>query len=273
MVIPLNLVDGLALAVQALSLSMARLLGCSLFFPLLGRRHLAALNRNAVCLALSLAQALTVWEGLSQAWFAGQTPLVPFWLLGGKEVVIGCLLGSLLAIPFWVIRGAFTLIDNQRGANAAQMNNPAMEADSSLLGELAERVLIVMLIEMGIYLMAFEVVADSYRLWPLLSVWPVDLAWGSSHATHAILQAFTQLLRDTVMYASPMLLLLLLIEWGMAISSSAVQGIDVYQIGMPIKSLSALAVLIVSAPMWLERAIESIQNGWGPGIQALLGAH
>ena len=252
-----NLFDSLFIFIQALSLSMARAVGCSIFVPSWGRRHTPSLHRNAICMAISLPQAMLYWEAASH----GLKLEMNFVLTGFKELLLGCMLGSLLAIPFWVIRGAYTLVDNQRGANAAQMSNPAMEADSSLLGELAERFFIVILIETGFYFLVFQALFDSYQLWPLASAWPV-LTQGISHQ---VLLAFANLFTDTMLLSAPFLLFLLLIEFGMAIGSSSVQGIDVFQVSMPIKSIFSLLILALTMQTFLYRSLEKYEDWWISG--------
>ena len=259
----MTLVDMVPAAVQALSLSMARALGCSLFLPFLGRRHMAALHRNAICMAVSLPQAMTYWEMVVRGAGMALNPMA----LAFKELLVGCMLGGLLAIPFWAFRGAFTLVDNQRGANAAQMNNPAMEADSSLLGEWVERLLLTILIEAGALWWVFEALAHSYQAWPLASLWPPL----SEAVMGQVLTAYVNLMGDTLMLAAPYLLALLIIEFGMAIGSTAVQGIDVYQTAMPIKSLSALILLALSAGFYFQRGLDRLESWWNHGVLRILG--
>lgn len=259
----MTLVDMAPVAMQALTLSMARALGCSLFLPFLGRRHMAALHRNAICIAVSLPQAMAYWQIL----MSGADPNLSPMVLALKEMLVGCLLGGLMSIPFWAFRGAFTLLDNQRGANAAQMNNPAMEADSSLLGEWVERLLLTMLIEAGALLWVFEALAHSYQAWPLASLWPPL----SEAVMGQVLTAYVHLMADTLMLAAPYLLALLIIEFGMAIGSTTVQGIDVYQTAMPIKSLSALILLALSAGFYFRRGLDRMESWWIDGVLRILG--
>ncbi len=255
--------DAMPLALQAMALSMARAVGCSLFLPSWGRRHMSSMHRNAICLAVSLPQAMAQWEFLMHQ---TQWVLHPM-LMVFKEVLVGGLLGALLSIPFWIFRGAFTLVDNQRGANAAQMNNPSMEADSSLLGEWVERLLLVFLVETGGFLWVFEALSESYLTWPLTSTWPLL----SEQVTTQVLAAYARLMMDVLLLASPLLLLLLAIEFGMAIGSTAVQGIDVYQTAMPIKSLAALIFLAVSVNQWFQHIMGRFEFWWVEGVVKTLG--
>ncbi len=247
----------------SLGLCMARWLGFGLLLPLLGRRHMGGAQRNAICLALALPQVPSVFAQLAVEPWQGH------WLvwLGLKEVLLGALLGALVSIPFWVVRGGLTLVDNQRGANAAQMNNPSIEADSSILGELGERLLIVWLVEAGAFLMAFDLLTDSLLLWPVLEMAPAGLLGDGPR----LWEAFAGLMTKTLLFAAPALFVLLLLEFALALSSSSVKGIDVYQMAMPIKSLAVLMLIAVAGYAWFARGVESLQDWWLYGIPTALG--
>ncbi|WP_426343418.1 type III secretion system export apparatus subunit SctT [Pseudoduganella sp. R-32] len=250
------------LPVSCLALAMPRMLGCALVLPALGRQHMAGLERSAFCLALSLPQAQLLWPLLQHQ------PLT--FLQGGalalKEVLLGVLLGCLLAVPFWAMRAAGTLIDNQRGTNAAQQINPSLQADSSILGELCERALLVYLIETGLFLRLFDVMADSYQLWPALTLAPLH----APAAHQAMLAALTRLMADAMLYSAPVLLVTMLAEYVLAIGSSVLQGLDVYQVAMPVKAMLALWMLMMCFPALLPFIATHAGEWWGDAVlQAL----
>lgn len=253
--------DYFMLGVQALTLAMARIAGCAFFLPLMGKRHMSALHRNALCLALAMSQALLIWNEIRAESF----PLFYLALLGLKEVFIGCALGFLMAIPFWGLSGAFTLLDNQRGANAAQQSNPSLPADASILGDLSERAFIIFLIHIGTFNMFVDVIADSYQIWPLFSITPNF----NEQTRHELMNAIGILMHDTIIYCGPILLILLLIEFAMAINSTAVQGLDVYQTAMPIKSLVSIFLLAIYMETLLKFAAGRLEIWWIDGILKL----
>jgi type III secretion protein T len=247
----------------SLALCMARWVGLGLMLPLLGRRHMGAVQRNAICLALALPQVPGVFGYLAAEQWQGPW----FVLLGIKEVLLGVLLGALLSIPFWVLRGGLTLVDNQRGANAAQMNNPSMEADTSILGELGERMLIIWLVEAGAFVLAFEVMSDSLLVWPVLDLTPLGVIRDGAR----LWEAFASLMSKTLLFAAPALFVLLMVEFAMALGSSSVKGIDVYQTAMPIKSLAVLMLMAIAGHAWFARGVENLQEWWQYGVFRALG--
>lgn len=258
---PVQMPD-LLVMLQALILGMARTLGMLMFLPFLSRQTTSVMVRGALALGLSLPVAVGLWPAFIQA-----APSPPFYFaLVLKEVMLGTLLGMLAAIPFWVVRGMGTLIDNQRGANAAQQVNPALQADATLIGELAERGLVALLVQWGLLQTVFTVLTESLDPWPVLAMMP-DL---SAHR-HEILAALGGMVTQAVMLAGPILLLLLLIELGLAIASTAVQGFDVYSSAMAVKTLAAIFLLFLLAPTLMEHSAETALRWWQEGLPAVLG--
>lgn len=249
--------------VQLMTLSMARAAGMVVFLPFLARQQASALVRGAVCLALSLPAAVALWPRFG----AAPLPLELILALGIKEALLGALLGMLVAIPFWAVRGMGTLIDNQRGANAAQMANPALQADATLLGELSERALVALLIDLGLLQSTFTVLSVSHARWPALELFPI---LDRAHQ-HALLQALAGTLTQALLLAGPALLLLLMIELGLAITSTAVQGFDVYASAMAVKTLSALAIVVVIAVPMFDKAVDDAVGWWREGVLDVLG--
>lgn len=251
------------LILQVLTLAMSRPMGAALFIPFLSRQQVPALARAALCMALALPPAAAMWPAVQAA-----PPNTASWLaLLLKEGVLGALIGMLIAVPFWAIRGMGTLIDNQRGANAAQQVNPALQADATLIGELSERALVALLIDWGVLTSVYGVLFDSYGAWSALDIFP---ALDAAHGVHVV-AALIRCVSDALVLAAPVLLLLLLIELGLAIASTAVQGFDVYGSAMPVKTISSLLILALIAPGLLDHVGTGALSWWRHGIQSLLG--
>lgn len=251
------------LATQVMALSMARAAGMVAFLPFLVRQQATTAVRGAVCLALSLPAALALWPSFS----AAPPPPEAVLLLGLKEGLLGALLGMLMAIPFWAVRGMGTLIDNQRGANAAQQVNPALQADATLLGELSERAFIALLVDLGLLQATFTALALSHAQWPVLDLFP---PMGAAH-WHGILAALAGALTQALMLAGPALLLLLMIELALAIASTAVQGFDVYASAMAVKSISALLIVALIAVPLFDKTVDDALRWWREGLLETVG--
>ncbi|WAC75184.1 type III secretion system export apparatus subunit SctT [Roseateles sp. SL47] len=252
----------LLVVLQAVILSMARTLGMLMFLPFLSRQHTSVVLRGALALGLSLPVAASLWSPLVAA---APTPAL-YLVLVMKEAMLGTLLGMLAALPFWAVRGMGTLIDNQRGANAAQQVNPSLQADATLIGELAERGLAALLVQWGLFQTVFTVLTDSHEHWPVLALLP-DL----SSYQHSILSALAGMVTQALVLAGPVLALLLLVELGLAVVSTAVQGFDVYSSAMAVKTLLALLMLLlVISPVMDWSATEALR-WWQEGLAETVG--
>ncbi|WP_232456223.1 type III secretion system export apparatus subunit SctT [Burkholderia ubonensis] len=242
-------------------LGSARLIGCINFIPAFGRQNMTMLIRNASALAIGLPFVFAIHERI-EGTMVGTT-----WLgwLALKEGVIGCLIGLLLATPFWAFMSVGVLIDNQRGANAAQQINPTLPADSSVLGEMIERVLILVLVEAGVFPVLFTVIGDSFTVWPVLQLVP------NVEGPHlsAYLAAFQRMLVAGLQYSSPILVLLLLLEFVFALASVIVKGMPVHEMAMPIKSLLSLFVLALYATTLFDYGAREFAE-WLPWLRHMV---
>lgn len=252
----------LLVLIQALLLSMARTLGMLKFLPFLSQQNSSGPIRGALALGLSLPVAVGLWEPLITA---SPSPALYAALLI-KEVMLGTLLGMLAALPFWAVRGMGTLIDNQRGANAAQQVNPSLQADATLIGELAERGMVALLVQWGLLQTVFTVLTDSHTQWPVLALLPELGPY-----QHSILASLAGLVTNALLLAAPVLLLLLLIELGLALVSTAVQGFDVYSSAMAVKTLLALVMLVLVISPVLQTSAQDALRWWQEGLPQALG--
>lgn len=250
-------------AATFIALGAARYVACINLLPNFGRSYMSVAHRNVLCLGLGLPQAWVLWHQMQA------TALEPLALLALalKEVLLGSLMGVALAAPYWAFRSAFTLVDNQRGANAAQVANPSLQADSSMLGELAERALIMLLVQTGLFVMLFEAMAESYALWPISA--PAPLSGGQADYLPFV-HGLLSFIKDALLYSAPVLLCLLLIELGFALTSTVAQGIPVYESAMPVKSLVALLCIAMYFGALADTALPAIAAWWRSGALALL---
>jgi type III secretion protein T len=253
----------------AATLGVARTLSCLLFLPGFSRAHLGGAQRSGVALAVSLPQIVLLHQQLSGSAFTLGLGVA---MLGLKEACLGALLGMLLAAPFWAFRAAFTLMDNQRGANAAQLVNPSMQADSSILGDLAERAALVAVIQAGVFVSLFDALGRSYVLWPALAGWPQLDAAGGGAALSALLPELLWFMSAAASYSAPVIALLLLIELTFAIASVSAQGLPIYESAMPVKGLAALVCLLLYFDALIAQALPGIAELWQVRIPEALGS-
>src|SRR5690606_5401593 len=85
-----------------------------------------------------------------------------------KEVMVGFVLGFLVAIPFWALEAVGFLIDNQRGASISDTLNPLTGSDTSPLGLLFNQVFIIYFLLSGGMNLMLGILYDSFRFWSVM---------------------------------------------------------------------------------------------------------
>jgi type III secretion protein T len=232
-------------SILALTLGMARLYPCLFLVPAFAFREIKGMLRHAIVLALALVPMPGIRASLTGHDLG--------WIdLGGlvlKESLIGLLLGLLLSMPFWMFESIGCLFDNQRGALIGGQINPALGDNTSELGHMFKQLLILLLILGGGYAALTQVIWDSYAVWPANHWLPMPATDGWDLYLKLLASTF----RCMVLYAAPLVGLLLLIEFGMAILSLYSPQLQVSTLAMPAKSLVGLGFLVLYLPMlcWL----------------------
>ena len=135
----------------SLVIGMARIYPCGILVAAFCFQHVRGLPRHTIVMVLALLPAPGIHAAL-----AGQDPsAIMLGALMIKEVVLGLLLGVLLAMPFWMFESVGALLDNQRGALAGGQLNPSLGPDATPIGHMFKQLAIYLLMAMlGFALMA-----------------------------------------------------------------------------------------------------------------------
>lgn len=235
-------------------LALPRLLAMFSVVPFLSGRMMTGVVRNGVLLMLAIFMSPV----------AGDVPsmhVVTWVLIAAKEALIGLLLGLGFGIFIWAIQSVGDLIDFQTGSSNASFFDPAAGHENGPTGEFLGWLVITLFVAAGGLLAMLGVLLDSYRLWPVASFYP-DLG--------VVLEQFAIRQGDTlflwiVKLASPVLLVLLLVELGMGLISRVAPQLNVFVFSQPLKSLLATLMLI----LFLFFVYESLQEFLRPGNSVL----
>jgi len=173
-------------------------------------------------------------------------------LIAAKEAMIGLLLGLGFGIFIWAMQSVGDLIDFQTGAGNAAFFDPVAGHDNGPTGEFLGWLVIILFVASGGLLALLGVLVDSYRLWPVASFFP--------HVGQ-VLEEFAVRQGDTlflwiVKLATPVILVLLLVELGLGLISRVAPQLNVFVFAQPIKSL--LAVLMMF--LFLHFVYQSLQE-------------
>jgi type III secretion protein T len=161
--------------------------------------------------------------------------------VAAKEALIGLLLGLGLGLFVWALQGVGELVDYQSGSSNAAFFDPVagheLGPTAKFLGWLA----ITLFVSSGGLLALVGTIADSYRLWPVASFFP---------KTGLVLEQFVVRQGDTLLQwivklASPVIVVLVLVEMGMGLISRVAPQLNVFVLAQPVKSLLAHLMLLL----------------------------
>lgn len=233
-------IDPLFNAMLALGMGIARIFPCILLTPLFSFSSLKGMVRTGIVVALALFVTPTIEPQIS-------TLSQNAWTMVGlalKEVILGLFLGLLLAMPFWLFASVGALFDNQRGALTGGQLNPTLGPDATPLGDMLRQWLgILLVLSFGLSLIT-QVIWDSYDLWPVDAWLPALNEAGFDD----FLQRVATLFFDMVLYAGPLVLLLMLLDFCVGILSIYSPQLQATVLTVPVKCLVGLLFFILYLP-------------------------
>lgn len=241
-----DLARGLGVAdVRALvmwvGLALARIVPALYFNPFLGGTSVPAAAR----MGTGIAFALLMWPMLVDASAVMPGP-VEYAALFAKEIIIGFGIGLFATMAFAGFTAAGQIIDMQRGANTAEAMLLQHQQRSSVLGSLLFQMAVVLFLVAGGHLYYLRILAHSYHLIPL-DAFPQVTGNALTDAAVVIRQS-GQIFAIGMQLAAPAVLLILLVDVGLAFVSRMAPQLDVYFLGLPLKTLVGLGVLLVLLP-------------------------
>jgi len=245
------LVEQLPLLLVAAALSVPRMMVFMFVVTLFPSVTYPRMLRVAIALGLSAPVVYGVFHALAlHPQQAGVGALVV------KEAILGLLLATPVAAPFWVLQSVGALIDNQRGANASAQLTPFSQADSSVIGSALQQALTVVLASTGVLVILYQLLLQSFETWPVLELAPDLARFGFDLAV----QGFDDWVTRAVLYASPAIAVILLVDFAFALITLFAPQLQAYFASMPIKSLSAIAVLAVYLSLLMSHADDQFRE-------------
>jgi type III secretion protein T len=175
-------------------------------------------------------------------------------LLVVKEGVIGFVLGYLVGWIFWAVQSAGALIDNQRGAAIAASIDPMQGQETSPLGILFSQAFFAYVYAAGVILPVLGLLYQSYAIWPATVVMPAI----APNFPELVLGFTDQAMRLVVVLAGPIIAVMFLAEFALAIVSRFAPQVQVFILAMPIKSGLAIFMLIFYFSVLLPHAADQM---------------
>ncbi|WP_413735586.1 type III secretion system export apparatus subunit SctT [Sodalis sp. RH21] len=185
-----------------------------------------------------------------------------------QEVFIGLILGILFAMPFWIMHGIGSFIDNQRGATISSTLDPMSGVDTSELANLFNLFAGALFLLGGGLTLLLETFRTSYQLCEPLST--------CSPALVPTFGLITQLMSKVIILASPVLAALLLSEILLGLLSRFAPQMNAFSISLTVKSLVAFFIIILYFSPILPEAFRSLwlnQNQLGTWLTIVTENH
>ena len=170
---------------------------------------------------------------------ASDVTFTEFLFLLPKEVFIGLLIGFIISMPFHIGSAAGKIIDMQRGDSISSTFDPMLKAEESSLGRLINQGQFVLFFASGSFLLALQAIYESYLVWPV----PQFLPQLNVATTESIGNMFQTMFYMSVVMASPIVILMLIVDVTMGFIGRFVTNLQVFIVAFPIKGLLAAFVL------------------------------
>ena len=184
-------------------------------------------------------------------------------VLLGAEFIIGIFIGTVARIFMLALDTAGMIISMQSGLGNAQVFNPSMATQGSLVGVLMSVTGVVLLLVTNLHHLLIYGLLGSYEVFPVGSV-P-----SSGDMADMISKAIAGSFMVGLQISAPFIVLSLMLYIGMGVLSRLMPQVQVFMLSLPLQiTLSLITlVLMLSAGMlfWLTKFEESMMFFYGGG--------
>jgi len=210
---------------------------------------------NTTKVALSLILSWIVYLNIPAAPVDGN--IVLFMLGALREAIVGISMGFTAKLIFSAIEMAGQHIDFQVGYSMAAIYDPASGAVSSYYGKLFYWMSIMVFFLMNLDHTLLQAMMDSFKVLP-----PGQISFTNLNL-EGILYVFSYSFKIAFSIAAPMLIVLLVTDIVMGLISRTVPEINVFMLGMPLKSMIGMVMflLLISCFMSNMAGAMGLMNG------------
>lgn len=169
-----------------------------------------------------------------------------FFLMACKESLVGIIMGFAASVLFLSIQLCGRIIDFYTGYAMAQSINPLTETDESVMGQIQTAIISTLLLVTHGHLVFIEILTESFQIIPpTLGVFSFDVI------SNVMISLITQAFIIGIQISMPMLVPLLLATTGLGIMARIMPQMNVWLVGMPLKTaLGTLTLIFILPSMW-----------------------
>jgi len=137
-----------------------------------------------------------------------------------------------------------SIFDSQRSPIQTQANNASVDRDASATGAVLLQAVVLVMVQSGMFVAMARILIESYAAWPAFTLAP---PFEPGHFD-VMIKRFGELLWYIVVYGAPVLIPLVLIEFGFALVGVFASNLQVSFASAPVKSLAGLLMLLLYWP-------------------------
>ena len=206
--------------------------------PLLSGDIVPPMVRNvfAVAVALTLVPLIASVADTSTLRSIALIPLI------FKEAFIGLALAYAFSIIFWALAGAGEIIDAKIGTTIAQIADPIVGHQTTLTATFFTRLAAFLFVAFGGLPLFVGLLLQSYTVWPVYAPWPV-LEFGEGNI---FVLRFSELVSLMLLLASPVLLVLTLVEFGFGLVNRFAERLNVFTLSLAAKAWVSILVIVLA---------------------------
>jgi type III secretion protein T len=221
----------------AAGFALARMIAMMTVFPVFERLGLTGLVRNSVALVLAIPLIPMIAAQLGSEQL--NLGLIAALLL--KEIVVGVVVGLVLAVPLYAAEFAGDLVDMQRGSSQGTLSDPQGTSQAQITGTLFVLVIIALYFASGCFDLTLRAIYDSYGIWPVNRVLPLL----SGEAGSLLLSLLDTLMKTGLRLVGPIVICLLLVDFLFALVARAAPSLQPFYLSMTVKNLVFSFVLVL----------------------------
>ncbi len=232
-----------------IGLATTRVAVAFLMLPIFTSDLIPAMIRNAIFVSFALI-AIIVQPTIPIETFNA----IDWVALFAKEIMLGVSIGLLFGLFLWAFEAAGQVIDMQVGATISQVLDPLTGQQTSLTGEFLGRMANYAFMAAGGLLLFMGVLMESFALWPVGQALP-----DFTRASLTIFESeFSQFMVLTLIIASPLFVVLFMIDSVFGLINRYSQQLNVFFLSMSIKAVAVVMILILMLYSLVHLLVEEL---------------
>jgi type III secretion protein T len=221
----------------AAAFALARMLAMMIVFPVFDRLGVTGFVRNSIAVVISIPIIPMIAAHLGDEQLG--LGLIAALLL--KEVVVGLVVGVVLAVPLYAAEAAGDILDLQRGSSSASLSDPLGSSQSAITGTLLALIVIALYFASGCFDLTLRAIYDSYGIWPVRRFLPLF----SREAGGLLLSLLDTIVSTGLMLVGPVVVCMLLVDLLFGFIARAAPSLQPFYLAMTVKNLVFSLVLVL----------------------------